>query len=338
MKLNENEVNKQAAELFSNTFGDMDEEQFYYKHFKNPRRLEEPVSYITKSGKICAMNAFDQVDMLVCGQEVKAIQSSDSAVAKECRGQGLFQKIQTDTLEKYSADGGDMLFGILNENSFPIFMKLNWKYVGDLEGYRRIVSLAGCLGSVLGRKKKKEFGMLESYSFGKYAIMEGKSPDIVNEEDIRAMNSETSVGVKRSLDYYRWRIFDRKDIDYVIIKVTKQSRLEALFIVTRKKAAHFVFADIVEWYVGKEIQEEKKLRIPAKVLQKGLKGWCDFSTVRFVNPQNEESYIVRKLGYKQKEPNGYRLITKEISRQVEHKTDDLSRWRFRGLDPDTMLN
>lgn len=337
MELSDKEINRQAAELFSRTFEEISAEDFYYKHFKNPERLEEPVSYRVADEKICAMNAFDQVTMLVCGKEMRAIQSSDSAVDKECRGQGLFWKIQTETLAQYAENEGDMAFGIPNDKSFPIFMKLNWSDVGELYGYRRMVNPVGCIASLLGREKNKTFGVCEQSRWREYEVTIGTAPSIITDEDIAVINQDTVVGVKRSVEYYNWRVFQKSGTDYVIIKIASQAKLLGLFIIVRKKATHFVFGDIVEWYIRDGIEEEHIENI-AKKLRKSLIGWCDFSTIGFVNPVSGESDVVNKLGYRKSGARGYRLISKELSKRAQGQTVKLENWKFRGIDPDTMMN
>lgn len=337
MKLNDAEVTKQATELFSKTFEPMDEEQFYYKHFENPERLEKPVRYFMNNGRICAMNAFDQVTVLAGQQEIKAIQSSDSAVDAECRGQGLFYKIQTETLQEYAKEGGALAFGIPNEKSFPIFMKMGWMDIGTLAGYRKMVNLFGCMKSLLGRTEKPQFCEKTEYSHKGYTVIVGKNRDIINERDIQTINEDIVVGVKRSLAYYKWKVFEHTDIEYGIVKVIKEDVLQALFIVTRKKGSHFVFADVSEWYIASGAGE-KQWKIMAEILQKNLKNWCDFSTINFVNPKSGEDKIVNCLGYKQKGEQEYRLIVNVLEKDMKREVEDIKYWKLRGIDPDTMLN
>lgn len=333
--MDEREITRQAAILFSETFEQMSEEQMYYKHFENPNRLQEPIFYIAENGKICAMNAFDQVEMLTDHTEIEAVQSSDSAVSKECRGRGLFFKIQTEAMEKYQELGKGAAFGVPNENSFPIFMKLGWTYVGDLTGYRRLESVSGCIFSLAGLGKK-DCPHRKSYKYRGYRIETGLDAAIIRQEDICSINEDIVIGIKRSLAYYHWKIFGHMKENYKIIRVTNAAGLAAMMIVVRKKGGHFYFGDIVEWYVNRDLGKEEQRKL-GMLLRRELKGWCDFSTIRFVNPLTEEKTVLQ-LGYRKKENSEYKLIVKRLQEQTSVRIENLEAWKFRGIDPDTMLN
>lgn len=334
IKVNEREVNRQCAKLFSETFEYISEERLYYKHYKNPERLEEPIFYIIENEKICAMNAFDQVTVLTDGIEISAVQSSDSAVAKACRGRGLFFKIQTEAMREYERLGKSVAFGVPNDNSYPIFMKLEWKHVGNLVGYHRLEDAWGCVLSLMGRRKKVDLDR-RCYRYQQYSVESGRETMIIRDTDICSINADITVGIKRSMDYYDWKIFGHMDGNYKIIRVTDTEQLIALVIVTRKKGSHFYFGNIVEWYVARDLEKERIQHI-RKILRRELKGWCDFSTIRFVNPFTEGE-IVQQLGYVKKEKLEYKFIIKCLQEQCSN-IENLELWKFRGIDADTMLN
>lgn len=342
-RMDETVVNRKAAKLFSETFQKIDEKTFYHKHFANPKRIEEPVYFLEKDGEMRAMNAFDQTELIVCGRTVFGAQSSDSAVKKTCRGQGLFYRIQSEFSETYKDMGGSLEFGFPNDNSYPIFInKLGWSHVGTLTEQRSPVGFMDCLKSVCfggGRKRPKpqtKSGERKRYEEGGFTVCVAKDMELLTGEDLSVINGDMKVGVKRTAEDYRWKMSEQKE-DWRLLKCEKEGRIFAYFLVLRKKSRHFLFGELIDWYVS-PAAERKEYAGLKKTLRKESKGWCDILVLPYLNPQSGETETAKKLGFFLKGEGRERLIVKCFDEENLKEAQRFENWKVRKLDSDTLLN
>lgn len=330
--MNDIEVCNKAVKLFSNVFENIDYQAFYRKHFENPSRISMPVQYIMDDDEMCAMNAFDQVEVKYCNDTFWAVQSSDSAVSERYRKQGLFSRIQKNMFEYYH-DEDRFEFGFPNENSMHGFIKLGWQHIGTFSYGTKVLSpLSILMNAICNKKIHKEFDRYE-YFQNDYLVQVGENVNILEQDDFDFYNRRYAFLIKRKEEYYRWRLFS-SDKDYKIVKLKQNGIIHGLIILERKRTRWFVFSKVVDW----TFDESCDYNAIRKVLMKEQKKWANISKVLLLNSMSKEDQLFEKMGYKIRRKPEMNLIVKSSSKRVTTIIENMANWHISEIDVDTFMN
>ena len=233
--------------VFSRVFGsDMSWETFAYKHRENPHGVEPCCLQKDAEGKTIGTNCFMGAEAVCGGRIFRLIQSCDTAVVPEARGQGVFVDLISRAMkifrEKQSAD---LLIGFPNRNSFHGFMKLGWKHVLTLQTYVSLVRPFDVAAAKAGIRK--------TYAPAPSAdiLMKSLRGTLVKavheccpfgEADFNTINNDGTVKIRRSREYYDWKI-DKNRKNFQYITLYRGDVLYAYCIFTVRPNGHVMVAD-----------------------------------------------------------------------------------------------
>ncbi len=115
----------------------IEERKFWIKkHYENPLGPSLIFGAIINDS-IVGMNAYMPVRYYLNGEQVIMLQSCESGVLPSCQGKGIWKKVVTYAIE-YIKNNTDykLVIGFPNyNNSYPGFVKMGWKTVGDMSNY-----------------------------------------------------------------------------------------------------------------------------------------------------------------------------------------------------------
>lgn len=118
----------QQAKLFNNTFNQhASVNAWKRKHIDNPLSGKCTVMCAFDEDKVVGINGFLPMDYEYKGTILHVVQSCDTAVDPNYRGQGIFTKMIAKAQEYFKDEGFDAVVGFPNQNSYPGFTKkLGW--------------------------------------------------------------------------------------------------------------------------------------------------------------------------------------------------------------------
>lgn len=145
IRLREDSIDDQV-QLYLNTFNQggsfaTEKARWEKKHYNNP--IEQSTIFAAvDDGTIVGLNAFLPCNYRYNNRTIQAIQSCDSAVLNEYRGQGIWSSIMRSAM-KYFMDNSqkDIIIGFPNyKNSYQGFLKLGWKHVCNMNNYLMVTN------------------------------------------------------------------------------------------------------------------------------------------------------------------------------------------------------
>lgn len=335
--------------IFNKVFSkNMDTASFYYKHYQNPYKIPVPLLNDEIDGEIAGVNCFMGAKFFIEDKEVFAAQSCDSAVLPQYRGKGVFSRIIRSAEKQCEIDGIKFLFGYPNGNSYPGFMKLGWTHVGDF--YRAVLPLDTC--KFFKRKFRKSLptiiGKIGDSLFQrklKKYLKKSNKVDIqisencpFKEADFEIINRTQGIMIKRSAEYYKWKIDNNPSKKFKYILARDGGSLLG-FIVYEKSDDSSL--DIVDWLCFEQDDEKQKI-VLAKMFYE-LSGQGISISILLVNEANGEMKMLESIGFlnasnrimKQKP---LPLIVKSFSSELDNKLLRSQNWVCRFLDTDVIIS
>ena len=127
-KIGDVETMEQQAELFNQTFNQhASYKAWKRKHIDNPLSGKCTVMCAFDGDKVVGVNGFLPMDYEYKGQVFHTVQSCDTAVNPDYRGQGIFTKMIAEAQSHFKNEGFDAVVGFPNQNSYHGFTKkLGW--------------------------------------------------------------------------------------------------------------------------------------------------------------------------------------------------------------------
>lgn len=121
---------KEQVEIFNKVFGVFGEqarlEPWIKKHYENPLTDEPHMVGAFDGEKLIGVNGFIEMHYNYKGMQLRLIQSCDTAVDPDYRGQGIFTGMIMYAEEQFKNMGFDAMIGFTNGNSHHGFMKMGW--------------------------------------------------------------------------------------------------------------------------------------------------------------------------------------------------------------------
>lgn len=338
-----------SCEIYNKVFSkNMNTEVFYYKHYENPYKVLTPILNDEIDGKIAGINCFMGAKFIAGHKEVFGAQSCDSAVLPEFRGKGVFSRIIRAAEEQCEVYGIDFLFGFPNEKSYPGFMKLGWVHVGDF--YRAVLPLDTC--KFFERKFKKNIPSsigkisdlfiqkkLNNYSKKSHSINIQENQECpFTEEDFEVINRTEGIMVKRSYQYYRWKVDNNPSRSFKYIIARDGDRLVG-FVIYEILEDNSI--DIVDWLCFESDNENQKI-VLSKIFNK-LKGKGTSISISLVNGCNNEMNILESIGFlnasnRIMKQRPLPLVVKVFGSESEKQLLEVKAWKCRFLDTDVIIS
>lgn len=338
-----------SCEIFNKVFSkNMDTKNFYYKHYQNPYKIPNPIINDEINGETVGVNCFMGAKFAILDKEVFAAQSCDSAVLSQYRGKGVFSRIIRSAEKQCEIDGIKFLFGYPNGNSYPGFMKLGWVHVGDF--YRVVLPLDTC--KFFKRKFRKSLptiiGKIGDSLFQKKLKKYSKKSDRIDiqisetcpftEKDFEVINKTEGIMIKRSAEYYKWKVDNNpsKRFKYIVAR-NGDSLLGVIIYETLDDYS----MDVVDWLCFEPDNEKQKI-VLAKMFYE-LKGQGISISIHLVNGASGEMKMLEGIGFlnasnRIMKQQPLPLIVKTFSPELDNKLLEAKNWICRFLDTDVMIS
>ena len=338
-----------SCDIYNKVFSkSMDYEVFYYKHYVNPYKIPTTLLNDEIEGVIAGVNCFMGAKFIVENKEVLAAQSCDSAVLPEYRGKGVFSRIIGLAEKQCERDGIGFLFGFPNDKSYPGFMKLGWVHVGDF--YRAVLPLDTCkffkrkfgkdipatigrIGDILFQKRLKKY----SRERNNIDIQISKNCPF-SETDFEVINSTEGIMIKRSSEYYKWKIDNNPSKRFKYVTARDEGRLLGFIICEILKDYSL---DIVDWLCFEKDKGGPKIVLTKMFYE--LKGQGISINIHLVNGASGEMKLLESIGFlnasnRIMKQRPLPLVVKTFSSEGDNKLLEAKNWICRFMDTDVIIS
>lgn len=328
--------------VFSN---DISHEAFWHKHYGNPNRLAAPLFVEKIENDIIGMNGFMAAKFICASKELYAAQSCDSAVLPQYRGKGVFSSIIKRAQNQLKNEGIDFLFGFPNQNSYPGFIKLDWKHNVDFCRYflptdwylllRKKIGkqCARIINTLFNKITISRINRLASKPFSCDIEIYERCP--FTEEDCMVINQCGAVMVKRSIDYYVWKLDKNPTKEFKYVVARYEGRLCGFIV-------YNVINDevnIIDWFC---VDNTNELVVMAKLIKCIINIGAKIN-IPLINIKSREALFLKSLGFwnssniilrRQMSP----LVINVLNKKYASKLHRPANWALRFIDTDTMIS
>lgn len=314
-------------------------ETFRHKHLDNPDI--DPDIYILndyEDGSVRGTTAFMRYPLSVDGRTLFVDHPCDVAVSPACRGRHIFSRIQLQGIEHCSGSDVSMLFATPNENSYPGYTKLGFLELGRLKSYGGVLQPVRFFWRRVRRKLLGKAPALAAFRPGSFSgpggswILSSACP--FTEDDLAVINARPGVHIRRSLDFYRWKVDYLPEERTAYLCLRRNGRLTAFLILLRHSNGS---CDVCDWMLPEDPAESGPI---LKRTRRLLRPHCDLLSVSMVNPLGNEPSLLASGGFFRKKswPQPFMIYpTAELSGEEPARLRDLKNWSLRYIDTDTIL-
>ncbi|MCX5852800.1 MAG: GNAT family N-acetyltransferase [Deltaproteobacteria bacterium] len=242
-QLDQSTVAQQVA-LFNQVFcSSRSEADWLYKHRDNPLSTQYNIFGAVNGGEIIGINGFMPMNFQIEDQALKAVQSCDSAVNPNYRGQGVFAKIITSAEVFYRDLHVDFLLGFPNKNSYPVLMKIGWLHLLDMQSIMIPCNIIPMLEMKLKISLPKEINKLteifwrKTYSIAnQYNNIKVLVSDIspFSEHEYKQINRSEKLVFSKSPQVVKWKLDNNPLHTFKYYIASKENRLLSFLIVQER--------------------------------------------------------------------------------------------------------
>lgn len=316
------------------TASDMSYAQFRYKHLENPESDGFDAALVRYDGdRPCATNSFLQSTLLYNGTPLPVLQSCDSAVLPSHRGRGLFSDLIRSAQTRCAEGSPQLIFGLPNGNSYPGLIKLGFTDAGTLEERYAILHPLH-LGTRKLLHRQKPYAAFEETRFfdSSHHLWQSFRCCPFSDAELARLNSRPGVYFSRTRAMFEWKLDRNPASEFLYWKVTKDSALQAYFILKKSGPSSCRLCD---WAVL-DTDAVPLLR----TLRRCCRSYCDLLTVPMVHPQTEEAAWFSAAGFPVRKGVELPLVLFPTGAEdcVWHALSSGSAWHLRYFDADTILN
>lgn len=224
------------------------EQNWIHKHYENPLKRSDNVFGAFDGDKLVGINAFMPMQYVYGGRKINAVQSCESAVDQDYRGQGIFTKIIKAAEQYYAENGYDILVGYPNKNSYPGLIKMGWTRIANQKlmiipcrfdrmvhnhfhlPALKILNLPSCIlfSKIKWNARKCDNGILEEETIAGYA----KLPD----------PAQNVISLFKPFEILQWKLGKE---DCLLLSVNCQEQVIAKFIVKFENTSSLKKASIL---------------------------------------------------------------------------------------------
>lgn len=344
--LEEKAFSDKCCDIFNQVFSsNLSQAAFWYKHYENPHRLSTPLLFEKVDNDIAGINGFLAAPFICENEEFYAAQSCDSAVLNEYRGKGIFSSIIKRAQTQLKSGGVDFLFGFPNQYSYPGFMKMGWKHNADFCRYflplNWYLLLKNKIGSPFARIIQFLLNDLTLVRLNRHAnkplecVIEVYDRCPFTEEDFITINNCGKIMVKRSIEYYVFKLDNNPTKKFKYITARTDGRLCGFL-------AYHVLKDevnIVDWFCAQRGDDKIVL---AKLIKQLINIGSKIN-MPLINIKSKEVKLMKSLGFWNSANIIFRrgvmlLIIYFINSSFETRLIAPEKWQMRGIDIDTIVS
>ena len=210
------ETMEQQAELFNQTFNQhASYKAWKRKHIDNPLSGKCTVMCAFDGDKVVGVNGFLPMDYEYKGEVFHTVQSCDTAVNPDYRGQGIFTKMIAEAQNHFKNEGFDALVGFPNQNSYHGFTKkLGWVEMHRTMKYFYPNTVKSVAKNMLEKNVPAFMNPLAAVwrnTFcGRYLIRSGgfsvEKKNCIEASEFISMQNTGKIHIKMSEDYMNWKL------------------------------------------------------------------------------------------------------------------------------------
>ena len=307
------EKTEDAVRLFRKRFEkEIQAENYNYKHFENPFRMEIPVVYGYRNEKMVGMYGCMRQEMQQNGQRVFGIYCCDVAIDPDHKN-GVYFALLADVLRQCQ---GQASFIVMQRPS-PVHA-----FILENIGFEN----AGKVCTM--ELRRTDFCPVKTRMENQADFRVEVTRNFpFSAEDIKAIAASFNLGVHRTKEYFQWKV-DRNPYREMLYCVLQSGDEFAGYFVSEVEKEVF---RIVDWIVTKQFGKIAFSALLERCLQ--IFPFVQYVKIKCVNTDNEEQDELAKLGFTAvKYQNIYWL-------GLEKQKPPLSicDWTMRELDEDGML-
>lgn len=335
------EQKEEQIELFNEIFGQsFTIDNWNNKHFKNPYTVNSENIGLFSGEQIVAFNVFMPQKYFIDGVQCMMIQSCESVVKSEYRGNRYLEYILKEA-ERLLKDKYTVIYGVPNENSKPTFERLGYQNKLNFDIMLMIGKKTALLKAVFSRifnvnaNKKEKIDLdkkLECmYDWDKRIKISSEFPSKQNWDFF-----QDSIHVDKSKEFYNWKISNKTSSNKTkkYIYVEENGVVKAYCIISFSVNRGIYRAEIVDCFAV----EGEELYLKAIVSK--LKRLCGIISI--IAPRTERvSELLKFVGFFKYKKDVSTLMYKVIDTKagdVEKILRENDNWNFFMIEADTILN
>jgi len=349
LQLDQNTAAEQVA-LFNKVFNSKRlESDWLYKHRDNPLSSQYNVFGAVKDEKIIGLNGFMPMHYQIGNQLIKAIQSCDSAVDPDYRGQGIFTKIVSFAETYYRKMNIDFMLGFPNNNnSFPGLIKMEWLHLLDAH----LISLPCKITSFLEMKFKIQFLKMFDKFVGIFWYKINKiankcdgikviASDISPFTEYEHINCKNMLNFRKTPEILKWKLDNNPHNKFRYYVAQKNNKNISYFIVEERGVSQrsgVQWVRIIDWFHLSEDIDVLTCSF-AKILLE-LKQYADFISL-WMPTENVYRDVFKKFNFIQINilfpinPVVIKVLTDDFL--VNRLIKDKNNWQPKLIETDTLL-
>lgn len=258
-------------DLYHTVFGKAESEEFFkWKYILNPCQTDKE-SYnivVAKDGrKIVGARANFPSTIWCGGTAWRAVQSGDTMVHPDYRGQGIFSKMVRFSVDDLQEKKVQLIFNFPNKNSFQGYIKLGWHDQWQVKQQVKIIRPLSLAHRKLKRTTKATVPpTITDWSYDKLRLS-SDVPEGAQELFGRAFGNNGQAAQMRTTEWLHWRYVISSRKRYWFISMEDRGALLGYAIVS---LSHSGTGDLVDYVV-----EDNRANYFSHLL-KGASSW--FST------------------------------------------------------------
>lgn len=326
---------RDAHAVFCEVFhSDMSYEAFRHKHMDNPdldREIPTLVHY--QDGVPAGTNSFMGCVVLNERQELFSLQSCDTAVKAAFQGKHIFTCLIQRAMLICREHQNTFLFGFPNSNSYPGFINLGFYELGKLDRYDAVLRPVHLLLRKALRRAPALPPFRASVFPGRKWTLSLRCP--FTEADIALMNSRPGVRLRRSLEFYRWKLDWLPEGEGAYLCAREGGQMEAFLALRRRSDGS---CQVCDWMLPEDPEASGRLLREASRL---LRPYCDLLQISMVNPMGGDPVRLKSGGFFRRNISPLPFLiysTAELGEETLSRLKDLRNWSLRYIDTDTVFN
>ncbi len=320
--------------MFSNTFKTlMSYEKFYYKHHSNPQFDKNTTTFVHYADEVpCGTNSF-MSGILYCNQNtVPVTYSCDTAVLPSYQGNGIFTAIIKRAINVCEAGRPAVICAAPNDNSYHGFKKLGFTELVQLEAWSAILHpfRFGLKKFLRWELPCKPFCV--EHFVDKYGNLWNTSKHCpLTDEEITFLNERPGIHLSRSQAFYQWKVENNQGLDFLYIKVTKEEKIVAFFLLKRNDSGT---CQLCDWWVNAD--HDKLLNL----LRQYCKKYTDILHIQTINPLSGINIFLSRSGFFRRAEyhQPFLLYNTGANPQLWNELNQAEKWQMYEIDFDTILN
>lgn len=296
-------------------------ESWKRKHYSNP--LQKGKSYVMcafAGNKLVGINGFSFIQYRYNSIIIKAIESCDTAVDPEYRGQGIFSGMIQQAEIEFKKMGYDVLVGFPNDNSFPGFLKLGWEEKARIKRMFYPVNLQKIIYAKYSRKVFKLINLLSDmwqkiHSIGTVKGLRIDEGKMKSTKEYYEMINSNKIVINMDDDFMEWKLSE----GYSLIKIRNNNEVVLKMLVcTYRENSYYKRGNVIA--VKTITSKEKEIRSAITTCLKKMCKEFDYLTVwngldKKINKAFRKAGYIKDFKHKEGVPFIVKIITDDENKK-----------------------